>query len=109
MPNTKDLRGSVAIAGIGLAACGEAPGWTENEIMAAAAQAALADAGLTTRDVDGLVCASVNGFLTGLSVAEQLGIHPKFTDSTCVGGSSFVATCCPRRWRSTTACATWCW
>ncbi len=90
MPNTKDLRGSVAIAGIGLAACGEAPGWTENEIMAAAAQAALADAGLTTRDVDGLVCASVNGFLTGLSVAEQLGIHPKFTDSTCVGGSSFV-------------------
>ncbi len=90
MPNSKDLRGSVAIAGVGLAACGEAPGWTENEIMAAAARNALADAGLSTRDVDGLVCASVNAFLTGLSVAEQLGIHPKFTDSTCVGGSSFV-------------------
>ena len=90
MLNTKDLRGSVAIAGVGLAACGEAPGWTENEIMAAAARNALADAGLTTRDVDGLVCASVNAFLTGLSVGEQLGIHPKFTDSTCVGGSSFV-------------------
>jgi len=49
MPNTKDLRGSVAIAGVGLAACGEAPGWTENEIMAAAARNALADAGLTTK------------------------------------------------------------
>ena len=54
MPNTKDLRGSVAIAGVGLAACGEAPGWTENEIMAAAAQAALADAGLTTYAVKAL-------------------------------------------------------
>ena len=38
MPTPKDLRGSVAIAGVGLAACGEAPGWTENEIMAAAAR-----------------------------------------------------------------------
>ena len=72
MPTTKDLRGSVAIVGVGLAGCGEAPGWNENEIMAAAARNALADAGMSTRDVDGLVCASVNSFLTGLSVAEQL-------------------------------------
>ena len=84
------MRGSVAIVGVGLAGCGEAPGWTENEIMAQAARNALADAGRTTRDVDGLVCASSNVFMTGLSVAEQLGIHPKFTESTCVGGSSFV-------------------
>lgn len=84
------MRGSVAIVGVGLAGCGEAPGWSETEIMAAAARAALDDAGLTTRDVDGLVVASVNIFLAGLSVAEQLGIHPKFTESTCVGGSSFV-------------------
>ena len=84
------MRGTVAIVGVGLAGCGEAPGWTENEIMAQAARNALADAGRTTRDVDGLVCASSNVFMTGLSVAEQLGIHPKFTESTCVGGSSFV-------------------
>jgi acetyl-CoA acetyltransferase len=84
------MRGSVAIVGVGLACCGEAPGWSENEIMAEAARNALVDAGLTTRDVDGLVVASVNVFLTGLSVAEQLGIRPKFTESTCVGGSSFV-------------------
>ena len=51
MPNTKDLRGSVAIAGVGLAACGEAPGWTENEIMAAAAQAALAEGARDPRDL----------------------------------------------------------
>jgi len=87
---TADLRGSVAIVGVGLAGCGEAPGWSETEIMAEAARRALTDAGLTTRDVDGLVVASVNMFLPGLTVAEHLGIHPKFTDSTCVGGSSFV-------------------
>ena len=84
------MRGSVAIVGVGLAGCGEAPGWTENEIMVQAAKSALADAGLTTRDVDGLVCASSNSIMTSLALAEHLGVHPKFTESTCVGGSSFV-------------------
>jgi len=84
------MRGSVAIVGVGLAGCGEAPGWTENEIMVQAAKNALADAGLTTCDVDGLVCASSNSIMTSLALAEHLGVHPKFTESTCVGGSSFV-------------------
>lgn len=84
------MRGSVAIAGVGLAGCGEAPGWSETEIAAAAAKNALADAQLTSRDVDGLVVASTNIFMPGLSLAEHLGIHPRFTDSTMVGGSSFV-------------------
>jgi acetyl-CoA acetyltransferase len=84
------MRGSVAIAGVGLFGCGEAPGWTETEIAAAAAKNALDDAGLTVRDVDGLVVASTNIFMSGLALAEQLGIHPRFTESTMVGGSSFV-------------------
>ena len=88
--STKDLRGSVAVVGVGLAGCGEAHGWSETEIMAQAAKNALADAGLTAQDVDGLVVASVNIFLSGLTIGEHLGIKPKFTDSTCVGGSSFV-------------------
>jgi len=84
------MRGSVAIAGVGLAGCGEAPGWTEMEIAAAAAKSALDDAGLTARDVDGIVIASTNIFMSGLALAEHLGIRPKFTESTMVGGSSFV-------------------
>jgi acetyl-CoA acetyltransferase len=84
------VRGSVAIAGVGLAGCGEAPGWTEMEIAAAAAKSALDDAGLTARDVDGLVIASTNIFMSGLALAEHLGVRPKFTESTMVGGSSFV-------------------
>ena len=84
------MRGSVAIAGVGLAGCGEAPGWSEMEIAAAAAQNALVDAGLSARDVDGLVVASTNIFMSGLALAEHLGLQPKFTESTMVGGSSFV-------------------
>jgi acetyl-CoA acetyltransferase len=85
------MRGSVAVAGVGLAGCGEAPGWTEMEIAAAAAKNALDDAALTTRDVDGVVVASTNIFMPGLALAEHLGLRPKFTESTMVGGSSFVA------------------
>jgi acetyl-CoA acetyltransferase len=84
------MRGSVAIAGVGLAGCGEAPGWTEMEIAVAAAKSALEDAGLTARDVDGVVVASTNIFMSGLALAEHLGLRPKFTESTMVGGSSFV-------------------
>lgn len=84
------MRGSVAIAGVGLAGCGEAPGWSEMEIAATAAKQALDDAGLTVRDVDGIVVASTNIFMSGLALAEQLGLRPKFTESTMVGGSSFV-------------------
>jgi acetyl-CoA acetyltransferase len=84
------MRGTVAIAGVGLAGCGEAPGWTETEIAAAAAKNALDDAGLGVHEVDGLVVASTNIFMSGLALAEHLGVRPKFTESTMVGGSSFV-------------------
>jgi acetyl-CoA acetyltransferase len=84
------MRGTIAIAGVGLAGCGEAPGWTETEIAAAAAKNALDDAGLGVHEVDGLVVASTNIFMSGLALAEHLGVRPKFTESTMVGGSSFV-------------------
>ena len=51
-----------------------------------AAHNALADAGLSKDDVNGLFTA---GFST-LATAEYLGIQPGFTDNTSVGGSSFV-------------------
>ena len=47
---------------------------------------ALDDAGLRLRDVDALLTA---GWST-LDVAEYLDIQPRYTDSTSVGGSSFV-------------------
>jgi acetyl-CoA acetyltransferase len=53
---------------------------------AEAAHNALADAGLSIKDVDGLFTAGYSTLATG----EYLGIRPKYTDSTSVGGSSFV-------------------
>jgi acetyl-CoA acetyltransferase len=47
---------------------------------------ALADAGLGVKDVDALFTA---GFST-LATAEYMGINPRYTDNTSVGGSSFV-------------------
>ena len=47
---------------------------------------ALADAGLTMKDVDAIYCAGTSPLI----VAEYLGITPKHTDGTSVGGSSFV-------------------
>jgi acetyl-CoA acetyltransferase len=45
---------------------------------------ALADAGLTLADVDG-----VSHWQSSILFAEYLGIHPRYTDSTNTGGSAF--------------------
>ncbi|MWB77530.1 thiolase [Pseudooceanicola sp. 216_PA32_1] len=88
---TENLRGKVAIAGVGQAGLGKAEGFTELEILAQAAHAAVADAGLQMRDIDGLATASVLAPMWAMPVIEYLGIKPAFIDSTMLGGSSFVA------------------
>ena len=85
------LRGRAAIVGIGSVGCGEAPGFTAMELMAQSALNALADAGLAVGDVDGLFAATSTHAFPTLSVAEYLGIRPKFFDGTNVGGASFEA------------------
>lgn len=50
-------------------------------------RAALEDAGLTIDDVDG-VCSADPG-MGSLGLAEHLGVHPTWVDSTMTGGSSF--------------------
>ena len=87
----KDLRGSAAIAGIGLFGNGESPGYTDIELLAIAAHRAVADAGLTMADIDGLCTASVLSTMWPLPVVEYLGINPSFIDGTMLGGSSFIA------------------
>ena len=89
--NLKDLRGAAAIVGVGHAGLGQAHGYTEMEILVQAAQRAVADAGLTMRDIDGLCTASVAATMWAMPVIEHLGIRPSFIDSTMLGGSSFVA------------------
>ncbi len=85
------LRGRTAIAGIGHAGLGHAPGFTAMELLAQASAAALADAGLELHDVDGLFVGTAVHTMPTLAVAEYLGIRPRFSDGSMIGGASFVA------------------
>jgi acetyl-CoA acetyltransferase len=87
----KALRGSAAIAGVATFGCGECPGHTDMEMLAKAAHVAVADAGLTMRDIDGIATASASAVMWPLAVTEYLGLNPRYIDGTMLGGSSFVA------------------
>ncbi|MCC5987042.1 MAG: thiolase [Pararhodobacter sp.] len=85
------LRGSAAVVGAGLAGLGEAPGFSALEILGLSVDAALEECGLGLGDVDGLFTASSFHSMPTVSVAEFLGIFPRFSDGSMIGGSSFVA------------------
>ena len=89
--NYKELRGKVAVAGVGQAGIGQAHGFSEMEILIQAAHRAVTDAGLSLQDIDGITTASVASTMWAMPVIEHLGIRPTFIDSTMIGGSSFVA------------------
>lgn len=90
MSTISPLRGAAAIVGASLGGVPMAPGRSALEILGEAVHGSLADAGLKLSDVDGLFTGSSYNFLASLSVAEYLGIHPKFCEATMVGGSSYV-------------------
>ena len=84
------LSGKVAIVGADESdEIGIVPSKSSLQLHAEAARNALADAGIDMSDVDGLFTAGP-GWSHSLQVAEYLGIQPRYTDSTSVGGSSFV-------------------
>lgn len=86
------LRGSVAVVGVGEAGIPVMPdGSTPVDAMALAAARAVADAGLTLRDVDGVFAAGLQLFMPTLSLSEYLGLTPRYSDSTQVGGGAFIA------------------
>ncbi|MGH9210865.1 MAG: acetyl-CoA acetyltransferase [Acidimicrobiales bacterium] len=81
----RSLRGQAAI--VGVADLVSPTGELDSHGRALEAEMigdALDDAGLTLADVDGVCHAQ-----SSVGLAEYLGIHPRFTDSTNTGGSSF--------------------
>lgn len=86
-----DLRGKVAIVGVGTAGCGEAPGFSDIELLEQAAFAAVKDAGLKMSEIDGLATANLNAAMWPLNVVEHLRLKPRFVEGTNIGGSAFVA------------------
>lgn len=89
--SARDLRGSVAIVGVATIGCGEAPGYSDIELLARAAKAAVDDAGLTMQDIDGLCSASLNAAMWPLNVVEYLKLRPRLIEGTNIGGAAFVA------------------
>jgi len=66
---------------------GKLPGHSTLQLHLEAALNAVADAGLTRKDIDGIATVSVPG---PVQVAHSLGIVPRWMDGTGVGGTSFL-------------------
>jgi acetyl-CoA acetyltransferase len=80
-----------AIVGVAESELGRTPDKTVLQLQHQAARAALEGAGLGFGDVDALFSAGNWAWSTNLMLAEYLGLKPKYTDSTNIGGSSFEA------------------
>jgi acetyl-CoA acetyltransferase len=83
-------RGAAAIVGVAESDLGQvADGMSPMDLCAQGILRALADCGLTLKDVDGLFCAMTQQRMSIVSLIEYLGIAPKFIGSSMTGGSSF--------------------
>jgi acetyl-CoA acetyltransferase len=86
------LRGGAAIVGVAESDLGEVgAGFTPLDLIGQAVSRVLDDAGLEKEAVDGLFSASAYYHMPTLSVGEYLGIRPRYSDATNMGGSSFVS------------------
>ena len=84
--------GLFAIAGVHEYESRWAPDKTSFQIMGECTREALADAGLSLSDVDGVFGASMTmGAMGMVQFAEYLNIKPRYLDGTNIGGSSFVS------------------
>ncbi|MGZ6707576.1 MAG: acetyl-CoA acetyltransferase [Solirubrobacteraceae bacterium] len=82
----------VAIAGAAESDIGKVEeGLTPTDLMVQASLRALEDCGLRVSDVDGLFAATTQLPMATLNLGEQLGVRPRYTDATQIGGSSPIA------------------
>jgi acetyl-CoA acetyltransferase len=80
-------RGDIAIAGASeTTRLGKIPDQSVLQLHTEAAVRALADAGITPADVDGIA----NDGMPPYDVSDYLGIRPRWIDGTSVGGGSFM-------------------
>ena len=82
-------RGRTAIVGAAVTGIDSKPGFSAMELLARAALLAIADAGLTPADIDGVFSTLPEDPFSAMSVPEYLGIRPRVVDSTRTGGSAF--------------------
>ena len=83
-------RGQSAIVAAATHGMGESPGMSSMELAVGASLKALDQVGLTPQDVDGLFIALPDDFMSGMGLAEYLGISPRITENNRTGGSAFM-------------------
>lgn len=86
-----NLRGRVAVIGIGLSAVGKVPSRSPLSLAAEAARNALADAGIAKGDVDGVL--SSHAFASpfhrfSVAFSEYFGVRPTFSNTLQVSGAT---------------------
>jgi len=80
----------VYVVGVAETPLGEVRDQTELSMVALAAREALAEAGMTLKDVDGIFV-NYMGEEGSVQVGEYLGIQPRYGDSSDLGGAAFEA------------------
>jgi acetyl-CoA acetyltransferase len=75
MSGQQDLAGATAVVGVGTSDFGRLPGYSADDLGGWALLEALADAGLQSKDVDGLI---VNRVSTYEAMASQYGLQPRW-------------------------------
>src|SRR4051812_19175299 len=82
------------VAGVGMTSYGKLPGRNTLDLMSDAASAALQDAELERKDIDGLICGYSTTFphlMLSTSFVEHYGLDPTYAHSTQVGGATGFA------------------
>jgi len=79
------------IAGVGLTPYGKLPGRSTLDLMSEAASAALSDAQLARKDIDGLLCGYSTTFphlMLATVFAEHFGLEPAYAQAIQMGGAT---------------------
>ncbi|MCP1471265.1 acetyl-CoA acetyltransferase [Sphingobium sp. OAS761] len=82
-------RGRAAVVGAATFGIDSKPGYSAIELLAKAAFAAIADAGLAPSDIDAVFSMLPEDPFSAMSVPEYLGIRPRVVETTRTGGSAF--------------------
>lgn len=105
--STADLhKNPVFIVGVAETPLGEVYDHTEYSMFAPAAREALAEAGMTLKDVDGLFV-NYMGEEGPVQVGEYLDLQPRYAGSSDLGGAGSKLSCITPCWQLRPGAARW--
>ncbi len=85
------MKNTYAIVGVGDTPVGKVPEYSKTGLALLAAQRAIRDAGLSHKDIDGVLTSQMGAtFIYSLEIATLLGIQPQYTTVMELGGATSV-------------------